>query len=179
MDGSAQRAPALSALKAAQASLAEGLTRLQVASTARPPTPSVGEGESVAWGFGALPMERGEAIGGGLLSSLFFPGGLSSGASSRGDTILPSASTGHSFTVIPGLEDQVTSPLSSAHGDLYGGEPPKGSPAGRFGDLRSLRFGDPQDFERMGLRTRETLYPRQGTPQSAAETPCVSSQRTQ
>ena len=81
MDGSAQRAPALSALKAAQASLAEGLTRLWVASTARPPTPSVGEGESVARGFGALPLERGEAIGGGLLSSLFFPGGLGSGAS--------------------------------------------------------------------------------------------------
>jgi hypothetical protein len=75
MDGSAQRAPALSALKAAQASLAEDLTRLRVASAARPPTPLVGEGESVARGFGVLPVERGEATGGGLLSSLFFWGG--------------------------------------------------------------------------------------------------------
>ena len=169
MDESAPRAPALSALKAAQASLAEGLTRLRVASTARPPTPSVGEGESVARGFGALPLERGEAIGGSLLSCLFFPGGLSSGASFHGDTILPLASTGHSFTVIPGLEDQVTSPLSSAHGELYEGqdgtmrgEPPRGSPAGRFGDLHSLRFGDPHDLEGVGFEDARDFVPKTG-----------------
>jgi hypothetical protein len=158
MDESAPRAPALLALKAAQASLAEGLTRLRVASTARPPTPLVGEGESLAWGLGVLPGERGGATGGGLLSSLFFPRGLSSGASSRSNTILPLAGTGDSFTVIPGLEDQVTSPLLSAHGEPYKGrygmlrgEPPRGSPAGRFRDLRSLRFGDPQDLEGDGV----------------------------
>jgi hypothetical protein len=65
MDGSAQRAPALLALKAAQASLAEGLTHLRVASTAHPPTPSVGEGESLARGFGVLPMEGGVFFRGG------------------------------------------------------------------------------------------------------------------
>jgi hypothetical protein len=127
MDESAMRAPALSALKAAQASLTEGLTRLRVASTARPPPLSVGEGESLAQSVGALPGERGEATGGGLLSSLFFPGGLGSGVSSRGNTILPSAGTGDSFTVIRGLEDQVTSPLSSAHGEPF---------EGRYGMLR-------------------------------------------
>ena len=74
MDEFAPRAPALSALKAAQASLAEGLTRLWVASTARPPAPSVGEGESFARGMGVLPGERGEATGVGL-SSFFFRGG--------------------------------------------------------------------------------------------------------
>ena len=74
MDESAPRAPALSALKAAQASLAESLTRLRVASTAPPPAPLVGEGESLARGMGVLPGEQGEATGGGL-SSCFFRGG--------------------------------------------------------------------------------------------------------
>ena len=111
MDESAMRAPALSALKAAQASLTEGLTRLRVASTARPPPLSVGEGESLARSVEALPGERGEATG----------GGLGSGVSSQGNTILPSAGTGDSFTVIPGLEDQVTSPLSSARGEPFEG----------------------------------------------------------
>ena len=147
----------LSALKAAQATLAEGLTRLRVASTARPPVPSVGEGESLARGMEVLPGARAEATGGGL-SSLFFPGGLGSGVSSRGRTILPSTATGDSFTVIPGMEDQVSSLLSSAQGELYDGrygmlrgELPRGSPSGRFGDLRSLRFGDPQDSEGDGF----------------------------
>jgi hypothetical protein len=117
MDESAPRAPALLALKAAQASLAESLTRLRVASTAPPPAPSVGEGESLARGMGVLPGEQGEATP----PSLFFPGGLGSGVSSRGRTILPSAATGDSFMVIPGLEDQVTSPLSSAQGEPYDG----------------------------------------------------------
>ena len=97
MDTSAPGAPARSALKAAQASLSKGLTCLRVASTTCPPAPSLGEGESLARGIGVLPGERGEATGGGL-SSLFFPGGLGSGGSLR--TILPSASTGDSFTVI-------------------------------------------------------------------------------
>ena len=116
-----------------------------------------------------MPLERGEAIGGSLLSCLFFPGGLSSGASFHGDTILPLASTGHSFTVIPGLEDQVTSPLSSAHGELYEGqdgtmrgEPPRGSPAGRFGDLHSLRFGDPHDLEGVGFEDARDFVPKTG-----------------
>ena len=168
MDESAPRAPALSALKAAQASLAESLTRLRVASTAPPPAPSVGEGESLARGMGVLPGEQGEATGGGL-SSLFFPGGLGSGVSSRGCTILPSAATGDSFMVIPGLEDQVTSPLSSAQGEPYDGwygmlrgELPRGSPSGRFRDLRSLRFGDPQDLEGDGFEDSQDFVTKTG-----------------
>jgi len=78
----------------------------------------------------------------------FFGGGL--GSSNSLGTILPTASTGDSFTVIPGLESQVTSPLSSARGNEYDGrygvlrgELPRGSPTGRFRDLRSLgMFGD-------------------------------------
>jgi hypothetical protein len=75
MDESAPRALALSALKAAQASLAEGLTRLRVASTARPPTPSVGEVSPLLGVWGSCPGSRGGGTGGGLLSSLFFQGG--------------------------------------------------------------------------------------------------------
>ena len=97
MDPSTPGAPARSALKAAQASLSKGLTCLRVASTACPPAPLAGEGESLARGIGVLPEKQGEATGGGL-STLFFRGGLGSGGSLR--TILPSASTGDSFTVI-------------------------------------------------------------------------------
>ena len=105
--------------------------------------------------WGGCPGGGGGAGGG--LSSLFFPGGLGSGNSLR--TILPSASTGDSFTVIPGLEGQVTSPLSPAQGEAYDGrygilrgDLPGRSPAGRFGDLRSLgMFGDPQDVEGDGF----------------------------
>jgi hypothetical protein len=57
---------ARSALKAAQATLSEGINRLRVASTARPPGPLVGEGESLAHGMGGLPgggeRPRGAAI---------------------------------------------------------------------------------------------------------------------
>jgi hypothetical protein len=72
-------------------------------------------------------------------------------------TILPSASTGDSFTVILGLESQVTSPLLSVQGDAYDGryggllgELPRGLPGGRLEDPRSRSlgggmFGDPQD----------------------------------
>jgi hypothetical protein len=74
MDESASRAPVRSALKAAQASLAEGLICLRVASTARPPALSAEKGESLAWGIGLLPGGWGEATGGGL-SSLSFMGG--------------------------------------------------------------------------------------------------------
>ena len=150
MDDSTQRTPALLALKAAQATLAAGLTRLRVASTERPNAPSVGEGESLARVMG-LPGAREEATGGGLSSS-FFPGGLGFGVSSRGSTILPSAATGDSFTVIRGLEDHVSSPLSFAHGKhdeaQHGGlrgEPSRSPLPGRFGDLRPISFGGLHD----------------------------------
>ena len=67
-------------------------------------------------------------------------------------TILPSASTGDSFTVIP-------SPLSLVRGDAYDGwyggllgELPRGLPGGRLEDPRSRSlgggtFGDPQDVD--------------------------------
>jgi len=77
MDESTSHAPVCLALKAAQASLAEGLIRLRVASTTRPPAPSAEESESLARGIGVLPGGRGDATGGGL-SSLYFPGGLGS-----------------------------------------------------------------------------------------------------
>ena len=110
------RAPVRLALKAAQASLSKGLTRLWVATTARSLALLTGEGESLARGVRFLPGGMGEAIGGGL-SSLFFPGGLGSGNPPH--PILPPASTGDSFTVILGLEGQVTSPLSSTQGEAY------------------------------------------------------------
>jgi hypothetical protein len=151
MAKSTPRTPALSALKAAQATLAAGLTRLRVAGTERPNAPPIGEGESLARVMG-LPGAREEAAGGGLSSS-FFPGGLGLGVSSRGSTILPSAATGESFTVIRGLEDQVSSPLLFAHGELYEaqeyggprGEPSRSSLPGRFGDLRPISFGGLHD----------------------------------
>jgi hypothetical protein len=71
-------------------------------------------------------------------------------------TILPSASTMDSFTVIPGLESRVTSPLSLMQGEAYYGQYggllgglPCGLPAGSFKDSHSRglgggRFGDPQ-----------------------------------
>jgi hypothetical protein len=125
------------------------------------------ECESLAWGMGGLPRGRGGGTGGGL-SSLFFPGGLGSGNSLR--TILPSASTGDSFTVIPGLEGQVTSPLSPTQGEAYDGrygilrgDLPGRLPAGRFGDLRSLgMFGDPQDVERDGFEDARDFVPKIG-----------------
>jgi hypothetical protein len=147
------RAQARSALKAAQATLSEGINRLRVASTARTPGLLAGEGESLAHGIGGSPGGRGEAAGGNQ-SSLFFPGGLGPGGSLH--TILPSASTMDSFTVIPGLESQVTSLLSLVRGEAYDGRYggllgglPRGPPAGSFEDPRSRglgrgRFGDPQ-----------------------------------
>lgn len=150
MDESTQRTPTLSALKAAQATLAAGLTRLRVAGTERPNAPPIGEGESLARVMG-LPGAREEATGGGLSSS-FFPGGVGLGVSSRGSTILPSTATGDSFTVIRGLEDQVASPLSFAPGDHYEaqygglrGEPSRSSLPGRFGDPRPISFGGLHD----------------------------------
>jgi hypothetical protein len=89
-----------SALKSAQATLANGIHRLRVASSVSLPGPLVGEGESLAHGTGGLLGGRDVATGGGR-SSLFFAGGLGSGGLLR--TIIPSASTGDSFTVIPGL----------------------------------------------------------------------------
>ena len=99
---------------------------------------------------------------------MFFPGGLGSGNSLR--TILPSASTGDSFTVIPGLEGQVTCPLSPTQGEAYDGrygilrgDLPGRSPAGRFGDLRSLRmFGDPQNVEGDGFEDARDFVPKIG-----------------
>jgi hypothetical protein len=146
-------AQACSALKAAQATLSKDINRLRVASTTRPPGPLAGEGESLAHGIGGLPRGRGEAVGGSQ-SSLFFPGGLGSRGLLR--TILPSASTMDSFTVIPGLESQVTSPLLLVQGKAYDGRYggllggfPRGPPAGSFKDPHSSglgggRFGDPQ-----------------------------------
>ena len=140
MDESAPRAPAHSnlALKAAQASLAEGLIHLRVASTVHP---RLGKVSPLLGVLGFRPGVGG-GHGGRPVQFVFF-GGLGSGNSLC--TILPSASTGDYFTVIPGLEVQVTSPLASAQGEAYDGrygilqgELPRGSPAGRFGDLRSL-----------------------------------------
>ena len=67
-----------------------------------------------------------------------------------------------SFTVIPGLESQVTSPLAlvqrkvydARYGGLLGGLP-RGQPAGGFEDpcscgLGGGMFGDPQDVDGFG-----------------------------
>ena len=43
------------------------------------------------------------------------------------------------------------------HGDL-----PRGSPSGRFGDLRSLRFGDPQDLEGDGFEDSQDFVTKTG-----------------
>ena len=59
MDDYSHRAPACSALKTTQASLAEGLTHLQVGSTAHSSVPPAGEGESLARGVGFLPRGLG------------------------------------------------------------------------------------------------------------------------
>ena len=53
-----------------------------------------------------------------------------------------------SFTVIPGLESQVTSPLLSVQGETYDCRYGCGPPAGKFEDPRSRglgrgTFGDP------------------------------------
>jgi hypothetical protein len=150
-------APACLVLKADQATLAESIHRLRVTSTARLPEPLVREGESLAHSMGGSPGGRGEATGGGLSSLFFFSGGMGFGGLLP--TILPSASTGDSFTVIPGLESQVTSPLSLVRGDAYDGryggllgELPRGLPGGRLEDPRSRSlgggtFGDPQDVD--------------------------------
>ena len=116
--------------------------------------------------WGGCPGGGGGAGGG--LSSLFFSGGLGSGNSLR--TILPSASTGDSFTVIPGLEGQVTCPLSPTQGEAYDGrygilrgDLPGRLPAGRFGDLCSLRmFGDPQNVEGDGFEDARDFVPKIG-----------------
>jgi len=49
------RTPVRLVLKAAQATLAEGMHRLRVASTVHLPEPLVGEGESLAHDMGGLP----------------------------------------------------------------------------------------------------------------------------
>ncbi len=117
MDDSAPRAPLRLALKAAQASLFEGLTCLWVATTARSPALLAGEGVLCS---GCWVFARGNGGGhGGRPVQFDFPGGL--GSSDPPCPILPSASTGDSFTVIPGLEGQVTSPLLSAQGKAYDG----------------------------------------------------------
>ena len=146
MDESA-RTQVRSALKAAQTTLSEGLNCLRVASTTGPPEPLGGEGE-----FVALNQGFSVAVGGGQ-SGLFFPGGLGS----VGCTILPSASTLGSFSVLPSLEGLVTSPLLSSRSDPYNrwyggtlGGRTQGPPLGLFKDPRSCGrgggiLGDHQD----------------------------------
>ena len=87
-------------------------------------------------------------------------------------TILPSASTGDSFTVIPGLESQVTSPLLLVRGDAYDGryggllgELPRGLPGGMLEDPRSRSLGGGRSGTLkmlMGSKTLGILSPRQG-----------------
>jgi hypothetical protein len=63
----------------------------------------------------------------------------------------------------------VTSPLLSAQGEAYDGryitrgELPRGLPAGRFGDLRSLgQFGNPQDLEGGGFEDARDFVTKTG-----------------
>lgn len=127
MDG--DRPLALSAMKAAQAALAEGLDRMRVAATASGNGAPLEEGESFVPPPSPAPR-GGEALFGSL--GRFLPGGVgfAEGGSGRssflggGSTILPSVTSGEegSFKVLRGYESQVLTPLSSDRSPRLAGE---------------------------------------------------------
>ena len=148
MDG--DRQSARDALRAAQVSLADGITRLRVASAVRGGGAPPEEGESfvTAWavGGGTPFLPSGASLRGQL--SQFLPGGLgfsgSVGRESGGSgerTILPSdhGSVGGAFQILSGFETRVDTPLTSGEQ----GEPyyPQGGESRTFSKRPSERGG--------------------------------------
>jgi hypothetical protein len=124
-----ERQTARSALKAAQAGLADGLTRLRVATAARGNGASGEEGEFVGTtGSGSPAQVGGPSLRGQLAQ--FLPGGLGMGITGGGmersasgeHTILASDRSGvGSFQILHGFESRVDTPLT---GDLRSSRSP-------------------------------------------------------
>ncbi len=120
MDGDQQSA--CNALRAAQVTLVDGLTWLQVASAVHGGGAPLEEGESfvTAWAGGGTPLLPSSASLSGQLSQ-FLPGGLGfsgiarEGGSSGERTILPldHGSVGGSFQILNGFETRVDTPLTA------------------------------------------------------------------
>ena len=131
MDG--DRSAARDALRAASASLADGLSRIRVASAVRGGGAPPEEGESFVparAGGGTPLLPSGASLRGQL--SQFLPGGLgfsgvaTGGGSLGGRTILPSdhGSVGGSFQILNGFETRVNTPLTDGErGESFGHQP--------------------------------------------------------
>ena len=131
MDG--DRSAARDALRAASASLAEGISRIRVASAVRGGGAPLEEGESfvTARARGGTPlMPSGASLRGQF--SQFLPGGLGfsgvarGGGSSGERTILASdlGSVGGGFQILNGYETGVNTPLTDGdRGDSFGRQP--------------------------------------------------------
>jgi len=148
MDG--DRSTARDALRAASASLAEGITRLRVASAVcgGGAPPEVGESFVTARaGEGTPLLPSGASLRGQL--SQFLPGGLglSGVARERGSsgehTILPSdhGSVGGSFQILNGFETRVNTPLTDGERGGSFGRQPGETRTGGSGSLNSSVFG--------------------------------------
>ena len=131
MDG--DRSAARDALRAASASLADGLSRIRVASAVRGGGALPGDGESFVparAGEGTPLLPSGASLRGQL--SQFLPGGLgfsgvaTGGGSSGGRTILPldHGLVGGSFQILNGYETRVNTPLTDGErGESFGRQP--------------------------------------------------------
>ena len=131
MDG--DRSAARDALRAASASLADGIARIRVASAVRGGGAPLEEGESFvsarAGGGGTPLMPSGASLRGQLTQ--FLPGGLGfsgvarAGGSSGERTILASdSSVGGAFQILNGYETGVNTPLTDGErGESFGRQP--------------------------------------------------------
>ena len=148
MDGN--HSTARDALRAASASLVDGITRLRVASAVRGGGAPPEEGESfvTARAGGDTPLLPSGTFLRGQLSQ-FMPGGLGlsrfarEGGSSGERTILPSdhGSVGGSFQILNGFETRVNTPLTDGERGKFFGRQPGKTRTGGSGSLNSSVFG--------------------------------------